>query len=253
MNSKIQKLTRFNRLMAVLHLAQAALVIIFSTATTFPINLSFQQFNPATSSLQLASRHLFDLRLAWIVAAFFLLSAAAHFYLGVFRPQRYARNLQNQVNPVRWYEYALSASIMMVAIAILAGMEDLASLLLVFGLTAVMNLCGLIMERSNKPGKQTNWLSFWVGSLAGILPWLAVGLYFYGAESAAGTNIPTFVYWIYVSIFIFFNCFALNMVAQYKGRGKWKDYLYGERVYIILSLVAKSALSWQIFFGTLRP
>ncbi len=43
------------------------------------------------------------------------------------------------------------------------------------------------------------------------------------------------------------------MVLQYKKVGKWKDYLYGERVYIILSLVAKTALAWQIFAGTLAP
>jgi hypothetical protein len=40
---------------------------------------------------------------------------------------------------------------------------------------------------------------------------------------------------------------------QYKQKGKWSDYLYGERAYIILSLVAKSALAWQIFSGTLIP
>jgi len=40
---------------------------------------------------------------------------------------------------------------------------------------------------------------------------------------------------------------------QYKKVGKWQDYLYGERVYIILSLVAKSLLAWQVFAGTLRP
>ena len=28
---------------------------------------------------------------------------------------------------------------------------------------------------------------------------------------------------------------------------------YGERAYIILSLVAKSLLAWQVFAGTLRP
>jgi hypothetical protein len=43
------------------------------------------------------------------------------------------------------------------------------------------------------------------------------------------------------------------MVLQYKKVGKWADYLYGERVYIVLSLVAKSALAWQIFGGTLQP
>ncbi len=42
-----------------------------------------------------------------------------------------------------------------------------------------------------------------------------------------------------------------NMVLQYKKVGKWKDYLYGERFYIILSLVAKTALAWQVFSGTM--
>jgi hypothetical protein len=43
------------------------------------------------------------------------------------------------------------------------------------------------------------------------------------------------------------------MVLQYKKVGPWKNYLYGELTYIILSLVAKSLLAWQVFAGTLRP
>jgi hypothetical protein len=38
---------------------------------------------------------------------------------------------------------------------------------------------------------------------------------------------------------------------QYKAQGKWANYLYGERAYIVLSLIAKSALAWQIFSGAL--
>jgi hypothetical protein len=61
------------------------------------------------------------------------------------------------------------------------------------------------------------------------------------------------VYGIYVSIFVFFNIFALNMALQYRRVGRWRDYLYGERAYMLLSLSAKSALAWQVFAGTLRP
>jgi len=50
-----------------------------------------------------------------------------------------------------------------------------------------------------------------------------------------------------------FNTFSINMILQYKGIGKWKDYLYGERVYIILSLVAKTALAWLVFIGIFAP
>jgi len=60
-------------------------------------------------------------------------------------------------------------------------------------------------------------------------------------------------YGIFFSIFVFFNIFALNQYLQYKRIGKWSDYLYGEKMYILLSFVAKSLLAWQVFTGTLRP
>ena len=50
-----------------------------------------------------------------------------------------------------------------------------------------------------------------------------------------------------------FNVFAIVQFLQYKPVGKWADYLRGERAYIILSLVAKSLLAWQVFSGTLVP
>jgi len=56
---------------------------------------------------------------------------------------------------------------------------------------------------------------------------------------------------IFVSLCLFFNSFAVNQVLQYKRVGKWRDYLYGERAYILLSLGAKTALAWQVFGGTL--
>jgi len=64
---------------------------------------------------------------------------------------------------------------------------------------------------------------------------------------------PTFVYMILFIYFVVFNIFAVNMVLQYKGVGRWRDYLYGERVYIILSFVAKSILAWLVFIGVFAP
>ena len=53
--------------------------------------------------------------------------------------------------------------------------------------------------------------------------------------------------------FVAFNTFPINMIAQYLKLGKWKDYLYGERFYIILSLAAKSVLAWLVLFGAMQP
>jgi len=96
-----------------------------------------------------------------------------------------------------------------------------------------------------------DWLSYWIGCLAGLTPWIVFGIYVWGISEYGDGKIPDFVYGIYVTIFLFFNSFAINMALQYKQVGPWKDYLFGEKVYIILSLVAKSLLAWQIYFGAL--
>ena len=238
--------------MGFLHLAQGIAVLILSKAFTLPISGTYLKFNSATLHLEPTSKFLFDLSLPTLIVIFFFLSSAAHFIIATVYNKNYNKNLVVGINKARWVEYSISASIMMVAISLLVGIYDLSSLIMIFSLTAIMNLMGLVMEVHNQTTEKTNWLSYWVGCFAGIIPWLVVAFYMWlGADN--GSAAPNFVYWIFVSIFIFFSIFGLNMVLQYKKIGPWKDYLYGERAYIILSLVAKSLLAWQVFFGTLRP
>lgn len=247
------KLIRFNSAMALLHAIQAALIALLSVEFLLPITASFLSFDVATQELVPASEQLFEVSLPILIIVFLLLSAIAHTIIVTVYRKRYLDDLKRGINRARWIEYSLSASIMMVAIALLVGIYDLSSLIMIFGLVAVMNLLGLVMEIHNQTTKKVNWISFIVGCIAGIIPWIVVGLYFWASAAYGTGEIPSFVYWIYVSIFIFFNCFALNMFLQYKKIGPWRNYLFGEIAYITLSLVAKSALAWQVFAGTLRP
>jgi hypothetical protein len=239
--------------MAGLHAVQGLLIIILGSDFAITVTSNFLDFNESTQSLESATKNLFDMPFVWLIAGFLFLSAGAHLFIATLGNKTYTNDLKKGMNRYRWYEYSLSASIMMVAIAMLSGVYDLASLVMIFGLTSVMNLMGLMMEVHNQILKKVNWLSYYIGVLAGILPWVAIATYFTSAASSEGGGPPTFVYFIYGSIFLFFNSFAINMVLQYMKVGKWKDYLYGERVYIILSLVAKSALAWQVYAGTLQP
>jgi len=245
-------LRKFNLLMAALHALQAIFVLLLSKVFSLTITGSYLAFNVDAQKLEPVTKSLFDVSLPLLIAAFFILSAIAHLVIATVYRKKYEKDLSHGLNKARWIEYSLSASIMMVAISLLVGIYDLSSLVMIFALTAIMNLLGMVMEIHNQTTKKTNWLSYWIGCLAGIVPWLVVAFYMWlGADN--GSPAPDFVYWIFVSIFVFFNCFAINMVLQYKKIGPWKDYLYGERSYIILSLVAKSLLAWQVFAGTLRP
>jgi len=255
MENKLKGLNRFNLIMGGLHFIQAVAVLLLSDPErgVVPVTLSFLKFDQTISKLLPASEQLFTINLAWLVALFFFLSSIAHLFIATVYREKYESDLMKGINKVRWFEYALSASVMMVAISLLSGIYDLSSLIMIFFLDAIMNLTGLAMEVHNQGEKKIKWLDFVIGCIAGIIPWIVFGIYVYGARQFGGGDIPTFVYWIYVSIFIFFNSFAINMFLQYKKIGAWKNYLYGERAYIILSLVAKTLLAWQVFGGTLRP
>lgn len=247
-----RRLRIYNFLMGVLHLAQAALILTMSNDFSLPVNTAFLKYWPETGILAPVIEPLFKLPLGPTVAVFLLLSSLAHFIIASFAFNWYVTNLKNGANYARWYEYSISASVMIVLIAMLCGIYDLGALIMVFVLTSVMNLCGLLMELYNQNREKISWAAFNVGSLAGIAPWVAIAIYFFGSLSSAEGAVPTFVYFILPTLFVFFFSFALNMWLQYKKIGPWRDYLFGERVYVLLSLLAKSALAWQVFAGTLR-
>ena len=259
METKLLKLKRFNLIMGFLHLIQAGIMFMLATSVIQTIaefqptiTQNYLTFNPATQSLELASKTLFELPFGILVASFLLVSAIAHGII-VLNSNTYFSDLQKGINKFRWFEYAISSSIMIVLISTLFGIYDIASLILIFVVNAAMNLFGLVMEQLNAGAekKSVNWGPFVWGSLAGIAPWIAIFLYMFGTGNF--DMVPWFVWAIVGTYFVAFNTFPINMVLQYKGVGKWKDYLYGERVYIILSLVAKSILAWLVLFGAMQP
>lgn len=243
---EFRRMKIYNGVMGILHAAQAVAVLALANDFALPVTGSFLQGPPGTPPGEPTT--LFRISVGWGVAVFLFLSAAAHWTAvtpGV--SSWYRRNLERGRNYLRWIEYALSASLMVVLIAMLTGISDIAALVAVFGVNAAMILFGLVQEHYEQAGGSM--LPFWLGSLVGAVPWLAIGVYLWAPGSVAEP--PGFVYAIFFSLFVFFNSFALNMWLQYRQIGRWRSYLYGESVYILLSLTAKSALAWQVFASTL--
>ena len=241
-------LWRANAFAALLHAAQAAAVVILATDFALPVTAAYQEGPPGTPPQD--SVVLFDLRTGAAVAGFLALSAVAHVIVCTTWWRRYLAHLGSGINPARWVEYSLSSSLMIVLIAQLVGISDVAALVGLFGVNTAMIRFGWLQEHFEQPGSG-GWLAFGFGCLAGAVPWLAIAIYLLSPGSASSASPPAFVYVIFLSLFVFFNIFALNQWLQYRARGRWSDYLFGERIYILLSLTAKSALAWQVFAGTL--
>ncbi len=249
-------LQKFNRNMGILHLIQGILMLTVGLILDFSRDiytfyLSYEFIDPDTFNIFPNPEVLFTVSyFGAVLASFLLMSALAHFLIAYPLNERYNNNLKKGFNPYRWYEYAFSSSVMIVFLSLLFGVWDFWSLVMIFVLNAMMIMFGYMMELVNQYTEKTNWKPFIIGCISGAIPWIVILGYFYGV---AAEGIPDFVYWIFYTYLILFNSFAINMILQYKAVGPWKDYLFGERVYIILSLVAKSLLAWLAFSGILQP
>ena len=244
---RLARLRRWNVGLAVLHAAQAVLVVVLSTGFAITITSSVPEGPPGTAAP--APSALFGLDIGIAVAVFLAMAALDHLLTATAVRRTYERDLAGGINRFRWVEYSFSASLMVVLICLYSGITEITALLAIIGANVGMILFGWLQERMNPPGRtSTTMLPFWMGTLVGLAPWAAIGF-----NVAAAETVPGFVYGIVLTQAVFFFSFGLNQWLQYRGVGRWADYAYGEKAYLVLSLAAKSVLAWLIFGGSLAP
>jgi hypothetical protein len=246
-SERYRGLRRFNLVIGLVHLIQAAALAALSNDLSFPVFAFFLTDDPVAQQGLGEPELLFSIRIGWAVALFVLFAAADHLLVAGPLRRWYEGRLDARANTARWVEYSVSSSIMIVLIAQLTGIWDFAALVAIFAVNTSMILFGLVMERREEP-ETADWTAFWSGTFAGLVPWALLGFYVVRAPS----GVPTFVYAIYVVQLVLFFSFALNMWLQYRQIGRWRDYVYGEYAYIVLSLAAKSLLAWLVFANVLR-
>mgnify|MGYP001080234582 CR=1 FL=1 len=242
-------LQKFNVIAGFFHLILAAIVVIVSNDFSLPVTATYLAGPPGSAFTDPIT--LFSVPIGYAVALFLGLSSFFHFL--VASPKffnKYISGLKKNINIFRWIEYSISSSLMIVLIAQITGISDYGALIGIVGANASMILFGWLQERYVKPASG-DWLPFIFGCIAGIIPWIIVLISVLSPMSPSDASPPGFVYGIIISIFILFNSFAYVQFRQYQAKGKWKDYLRGERAYIVLSFIAKAALALQIFSNTL--
>ncbi len=242
---RLANLRSWNLGLTVLHLVQAIAIVILAGSFAITVTAAFPEGPPGTRLP--ASEDLFDVRIGVAVGLFLLLAAIDHLVTATVARSTYETDLRAGINRFRWVEYSISATIMVILIGFYSGITDITAVVAIAGANVGMILFGWLQERMNPPGRaSTTMMPFWFGTLVGLAPWIALIILIIGSET-----VPGFVYGIIVAQFAFFFSFGLNQWLQYRGVGKWTDYAYGEKVYLVLSLGAKSLLAWQIYFGSL--
>lgn len=271
-NNEMARLKRFNLYCMAWHAFQGAFVFMVSylkqnlreyTLPAYTIFVNWDNDYPV-QDLQLW-RHFNFLRMC---SFFAILSAAAHGFV-LLNFDKYERDLRKSLNRFRWYEYALSSSLMIMLVMWLWGNLDVVQLSAIFVLNACMNLFGDLHELLNagRDPKDLNWKPFIYGSVAGGLIWLLmffeIGYYLTVFAGSSNNYIPSWFWIALFEYFTLFNAFPINMVLQYKQWGPFNNekypllpnggYLRGEGVYQWLSLIAKTILLWQVALAAWSP
>ncbi len=149
-----RSLRRLNASMAVVHGVQAVLMIVLSNARSLPVTGAFANGPPGQPERPLEIEQLFSYRLGLGDR-----SVRDHLRRGPcdrrlavgpppVRPRARASPQPVPVDRV----LAVSASLMIVIIAGITGITDVAALIALFGVNASMILFGWLMETTNRPG-----------------------------------------------------------------------------------------------------
>ena len=202
----------------------------------------------------------------WLLLFIFcVLTSASHFVLWYYHYGFYTALLRARLQPVRWLEYSVTSSIMILVTAALSKVTDFYLLLFVALSNMLMNLCGgLVFEvldyydggwvfgewfnddRLNVVAL-TKWLLYFASWLVFVLSFTLIFDAFYSGiapffefESVyLWEELFGFVTIINWSLFACYFAFPAIHVAQI---GRWVDYETGELLYIASSFVAKGTL-----------
>lgn len=191
---------------------------------------------------------------SWMTAFFFFTTSFFHVGNAWIWRGLYERRLKMAQAPLRWVEYAISATVMMILIAYASGVRNWDTIVLIGVLTATTMSFGWLNEVICRPNSvlEGEWekglLERAQAHVLGWIPmigaWVVIVVSF--VEAAMDLSPPAFVYAIVISQLVLFFSFAGPQMYQVlvSPRRFW----HGEVAYQVLSFIAKSVLG-GLFLG----
>lgn len=246
-------------------IAYAVLKPTYRSASVYRIGATAPAPGESVDSLDFPTKifRIGSINVANWILIFFALTFIFHFLYATdfFGKGYYTKWLKEGWNPVRWFEYSISASLMIVIISMLVGAKDITSLWAYFFIVAALQFCGLIVEReSTKVLKDVFQVQVatgigWTLLLAVWIPILFSIVKIIGDARGYATNVPAWVPIIVVLQFFQYSWFGFIQLKQVRAMVKGTplpDFLSIERSYIMLSFASKLALGSFIGYGLVQ-
>lgn len=258
---EVETLRAWNWWLAGVYALQAVMVLLFGSSQPVSLSSSYLTLDSLQSSttgsfvLAPASHHVLDLNLLLIPFAVFIVLALYHLSQATWYRRRYEARLRQSGNPMRWAGYGISASLLFLALAVLAGADDVMVLIVLLILGVLLHATCILVEylaAQRGKGRANIGLAYGLVVLAGAGMWLIVASYLVSANIYGDGHIPARVYWLALTAGLTALSFALGLYRQIVAPKMNARYRLTEQRYMILTVVTTSLLAWQIVAGTMR-
>jgi len=191
----------------------------------------------------------------WWILGFFAFTCIFHilYASNAFGYQKY---LIQGWNPIRWVEYAISASIMILILGSLTGLRDVTTLIPLFFLVSGVQGCGFLVEKQLiqlVPDMVTIKAATAIGWYLLIGAWIPIAyslIKVFQDVKKFNAKIPSWIPFLLIVQFFQYSRFGLVQLKQIRNMGA--DFLQSEHKYIWLSFQAKLALAGFISYGLLE-
>lgn len=248
--AKSVNLQRLNLLSVLVFVILAGLAATLMASTNYEITINYLTPDAINQSIVPAYRHLIDIDLRWLLVAVLGLSAIGPLMHSTRMKQTYANSVKSKVMSWRWVEWSVITALVMAAVALLAGYQDLATIKL-FGIAIlVIGLLSWCAEREtsqndNKTARASHMAAILIATSLVILIGLSfVATLVYGHVRAA--------WYVYATFGVLVASLVLNSLNQHKqirANKAWKNYEIIERNYLIIGLISKIALAAVLIAG----
>jgi hypothetical protein len=156
-----------------------------------------------------------------------------------------APDIRFQLRRIRFFDYSVTASLMLACVSLVLGSPDLGQLV-----SAVSAQLGVIAtfyfaQRANAP-----WFGFAVSSVGYGIVWAPLFMVFQASTDSSTAEAPDFVTYIIIGVFFQFTSFAF-LQAWLLWRKK-VPYTLEEALFLSASLTAKVLLHWVLFLAAIN-
>jgi hypothetical protein len=252
--AKAVSLYAWNKWLALLYIVQGLLILLLSEAHSLPVVGHYLALDSFASQGREAVRttaqqHLFDINIVYWLAGISFIFALGHLLAASALRRRYDAQLAAGVNKHRWITYILGYGALIVLLALLVGLNDVANLALLVVLVAMSGVLGIATERA---GLGSDGIVRSVAVSAFLAIWAVIAYYVINAWVYDG-SIPGYEYIMLGVAFLLSLQLGRIFLTQQKAGNRAAGYINSERAYMIWTFVLIVATTWQLFVGALEP